>query len=349
MRSLNTRENSKPRLNILNFKGYQMKKSFFVGADVSREKIDFCFLSSNENSKPKFVSFPNEINTLKAYFQSFIKDDIFVVFEHTNNYHKPLQSLLSDLHIKHSVLNPAKTSHFLKHLTLQKSDVTDAYGLALYCRIFKSDLNPSQYNHEYNLIKSYNSTILLLSKIQTQLKNFKKSQEFVSDTDLSDLIHSLTVQVKKTQERVKLIAYEILKSFVPNCDQIINNNKGFGIDLALNLFPQLHFNRAKSEKQFISFLGLSPRIYESGASVHKSQKINKRGSSAIRRVLFLTALVSSRYNDKFKQRYENLVARGKNKKVAIVAIMCAIVRYLKSLFPLNESYYNESLYHAHTS
>lgn len=326
-----------------------MKKNFFVGADVSREKIDFCFLSSNENSKSKFVSFSNEVNTLKAYFQSFIKDDIFVVFEHTNNYHKPLQSVLSDLHIKHSVLNPAKTSHFLKHLTLQKSDVTDAYGLALYCKIFKADLNPSQYNHEYNLIKSYNSTILLLSKIQTQLKNFKKSQEFVTDTDLSNLLQSLTLQVKKTQEKLKLIAYEILKSFIPNCETIVNNNKGFGIDLALNLFPHLHFNRAKSEKQFISFLGLSPRIYESGSSVHKLPKINKRGSSAIRRALFLTALVSSRYNDKFKQRYENLVARGKNKKVAIVAIMCAIVRYLKSLFPLNESYYNESLYHAHTS
>lgn len=326
-----------------------MKKSFFVGADVSLEKIDFCFLTSVENAKPKFVSLPNEINTLKAYFQSFLKDDVFVVFEHTNNYHKPLQSLLSDLHIKHSVLNPAKTSHFLKHLTLQKSDITDSYGLALYCRIFKSDLNPSQYNREYNLIKSYNSTILLLSKIQTQLKNFKKSQDFVSDADLSDLIQSLTVQVKKTQEKIKLIAYEILKSFVPNCEEIINDNKGFGIDLALNLFPQLHFNRAKSEKQFISFLGLSPRIYESGTSVHKSQKINKRGSSAIRRVLFLTALVSSRYNDKFKQRYENLVTRGKNKKVAVVAVMCAIVRYLKSLFPLNESYINENLYHTRSS
>ena len=326
-----------------------MKKSYFVGADVSKEKIDFCFLTSIESSKPKFVSLPNDTTTIKAYFQSFIKDNIFIVFEHTNNYHVPLQSALSDLQIKHSALNPAKISYFLKHLTLQKSDITDAYGLALYCRIFKSDFNPSQYNHEYNLIKSYNSTILLLSKIQTQLKNFKKSQEFVTDTELSNLIQALTLQVKKTQEKLKLIAYEILKSFVPNCETIINDNKGFGIDLALNLFPQLHFNRAKSEKQFISFLGLSPRIYESGSSVHKSKKINKRGSSAIRRVLFLSALTSSRYNDKFKRRYENLITKGKNKKVAIVAVMCAIVRYLKSLFPLSESYINESLYHARTS
>ena len=326
-----------------------MKKSYFVGADVSKEKIDFCFLTSIESSKPKFVSLPNDTTTIKAYFQSFIKDDIFIVFEHTNNYHVPLQSALSDLQIKHSALNPAKISHFLKHLTFQKSDITDAYGLALYCRIFKSDLNPSTYNHEYNLIKSYNSTILLLAKIQTQLKNFKKSQYFVADTELSEIIKSLTLQVQKTQEKIKLIAFEILKSFVPNCEQIIKSNKGFGIDLALNLFPQLHFNRAKSEKQFISFLGLSPRIYESGSSVHKSPKINKRGSSAIRRVLFLNAISCARFNDKFKQRYETLVSKGKSKKVALVAVMCAIVRYLKSLFPLSESYLNENLYNARTS
>ena len=326
-----------------------MKKVFFVGADVSREKIDFCFLTPVENSKPKFVSLPNDTDTIKAYFKSFIKDDIFIVFEHTNNYHVPLQSVLSDLQIKHSALNPAKISHFLKHLTFQKSDITDAYGLALYCRIFKADLNPSVYSHEYNLIKSYNSTILLLSKIQTQLKNFKKSQDFVADAELSEIIKSLTLQVQKTQEKIKLIAFEILKSFVPNCEQIINDNKGFGIDLALNLFPQLHFNRVKSEKQFISFLGLSPRIYESGSSVHKTPRINKRGSSAIRRILFLNAFSCVRFNDKFKKRYDHLISKGKSKKVALVAVMCAIVRYLKSLFPLNESYINESLYHARTS
>ncbi|EMG31063.1 IS110 family transposase [Campylobacter showae] len=326
-----------------------MKKSYFIGADVSKEKIDFCFLTSVENVKPKFASLPNDTTTIKAYFQSFIKDDIFIVFEHTNNYHVPLQSALSDLQIKHSALNPAKISHFLKHLTFQKSDITDAYGLALYCRIFKADLNPSVYNREYSLIKSYNSTILLLSKIQTQLKNFKKSQDFVTDTELSEIIKSLTGQVQKTQEKLKLIAFEILKSFVPNCEEIIKNNKGFGIDLALNLFPQLHFNRAKSEKQFISFLGLSPRIYESGSSVHKSPKINKRGSSAIRRILFLNAFSCVRFNEKFKKRYDHLISKGKSKKVALVAVMCAIVRYLKSLFPLSESYLNENLYNAHTS
>ena len=212
--------------------------------------------------------------------------------------------------------------------------------MALYCKIFHSELNPTIYNKEYNLIKSYNSAILLLSKIQTQLKNFKKSQDFVSDTNLNEIIVTLTNQIASLHKRLKLLAYEILKGFIPNCDEIIKSNKGFGIDLALNLFPNLHFNRDKTSKQFISFLGLSPRIYESGISVKKSKCINKKGSSSIRRILFLTSLVCIRFNDKFKQKYENLINKGKNKKVAIVAIMCAVVRYLKSLFGFDESFIN---------
>lgn len=317
-----------------------MKKDFFVGADVSKDKLDICFLTSNETKKPLYVSLPNDYETIKAYFKSFIKDNITIVFEYTNNYHIILQKALSDLKLRYSLLNPEKTSYFLKHLSHQKTDLKDSCGLALYCKIFHSELNPSAYNKEYNLIKSYNSAILLLSKIQTQLKNFKKSQDFVSDPSLNDIITTLTNQISSLHKKLKILAYEILKSFIPNCDEIINNNKGFGIDLALNLFPNLHFNRDKTAKQFISFLGLSPRIYESGISVKKSKCINKKGSSSIRRVLFLVAIVSIRFNDKFKQKYENLINKGKSKKVAIVAVMCAIVRYLKSLFSFDESFIN---------
>jgi len=212
-----------------------MKKVYFVGADVSKEKIDFCFLTSNEDTKPKFVSLPNEINTIKAYFQSFVKDDIYVVFEHTNNYHLPLQSVLSDLEVRYSALSPSKTSYFLKHLTLQKSDITDAYGLALYCRIFKSDLNPSVYNREYSLIKSYNSTILLLSKIQTQLKNFKKSQDFVTDTELSEIIKALNLEemtAEDIDENDALFGEGLGLDSIDALELIVLMEKKYGIKLA---------------------------------------------------------------------------------------------------------------------
>ena len=276
-----------------------MKKAFFCGVDVSKDKIDVCFLTSITSEKAKFETLPNNYELIKVYFDSFKNDEILVVFEATSNYHLALQKALSDLSIRYCVTNPYKSSLFLKHLSTIKTDTSDSYGLAVYARTFKSEIAPDKYNAEYLEIRSYNSTLNLLQKINTQLKNFKSSQKTL------------------------------------NNKEIIKNNKGFGIDLALNLFPQLHFNRDKSEKQFISFIGLSPRIFQSGSSVHKSQKINKMGNSNIRRILFMTALCAIRFNAKFKLRYERLLANGKKKMTAIVAVMCAIVRYLKSLFPFN--------------
>lgn len=321
-----------------------MKKGYFVGIDISKDKIDICFLSDNSNLKPKFETIPNKSEVIKAYFKSFVKDNLTVVFEYTNNYHVSLQQVLSELKFKYSVIDPYKVSHFLKFLSFDKSDLKDSFGLATYAKTFCRELNPATYNKEYNLVKSYNAATLLLSKIQTQIKNFKKSQELVSDLNLDDALKTLLAEVQKLQAKIKLLAYELLKSFIPNADEIIKNNKGFGVDLALNLFPILHFNRDKSAKEFISFLGLSPRIYESGSSVKKRGCINKKGSSALRRSLFLTALSSVRFNEVFKQRYERLINQGKKAKVALVAVMCAIVRYLKTKFAFDDGYINGNLH-----
>ena len=312
-----------------------MKKAFFCGVDVSKDKIDVCFLTSITSEKAKFETLPNNHELIKVYFDSFKNDEILVVFEATSNYHLALQKALSDLGIRYCVTNPYKSSLFLKHLSTIKTDTSDSYGLAVYARTFKSEIAPDKYNAEYLEIKSYNSTLNLLQKINTQLKNFKSSQKTLNNKVIDDVIANLIKEIAKLQAMLQKLAFDLVKKAIPETEEIIKENKGFGIDLALNLFPQLHFNRDKSEKQFISFIGLSPRIFQSGSSVHKSQKINKMGNSNIRRILFMTALCAIRFNAKFKARYERLLSNGKKKMTAIVAVMCAIVRYLKSLFPFN--------------
>jgi len=312
-----------------------MKKAFFCGVDVSKDKIDVCFLTSITSEKAKFETLPNNYELIKVYFDSFKNDEILVVFEATSNYHLALQRALSDLNIRYNITNPYKSSLFLKHLSTMKTDISDSYGLAVYARTFKSEIAPDKYNSEYLEIKSYNSTLNLLQKINTQLKNFKSSQKTLDNKVIDDVIANLIKEIAKLQAMLQKLAFDLVKKAIPETEEIIKENKGFGVDLALNLFPQLHFNRGKSEKQFISFIGLSPRIFQSGSSVHKSQKINKMGNSNIRRILFMTALCAIRFNAKFKSRYERLLANGKKKMVAVVAVMCAIVRYLKSLFPFN--------------
>lgn len=135
--------------------------------------------------------------------------------------------------------------------------------------------------------------------------------------------------------------FKLLKLEIPQTEQIIKENKGFGKSLALSLFPIMQYNKDRSAKQIISYIRLSPKIFESGSSIKKKQTINKMGNSKVRRILYLSAMSCIRYNEVFKKRYEKLLAKGKSKKVAIVAIMCAIIRYLKAYYFTDEMIKND--------
>lgn len=41
-------------------------KFYFVGIDISKDKLDICFLQENENFKPKFETIPNKDNIIKS-------------------------------------------------------------------------------------------------------------------------------------------------------------------------------------------------------------------------------------------------------------------------------------------
>lgn len=261
----------------------------FCGIDVSKDKLDICFISNNDSIKPKFDIIPNTESMIKTYFKNQSKD-IVVCFESTSNYHIFLQKILSNLKIKYSVLNPFKTSYFLKHLSSIKTDSKDSLGLAIYAKIFSINLFPDSFSKEYKLLKSYSTTLNLFQKINTQIKNFNKSQSYVYDDVLKQYLKELLKYVEDIKEKLRKINYEILKTFIPNTDEIITNNKGIGIDLAIVLFPILHFNRHKSAKEVISYVGLSPRVFQSESSVKKRLSINKIGSNNVRRVLFMNAL-----------------------------------------------------------
>lgn len=45
-----------------------MKKDFFVGADVSKDKLDICFLTSNETKKTSLCFTPKRLRNDKSIF-----------------------------------------------------------------------------------------------------------------------------------------------------------------------------------------------------------------------------------------------------------------------------------------
>ena len=90
------------------------------------------------------------------------------------------------------------------------------------------------------------------------------------------------------------------------------------------LLALLHRFQAKTNgtgtaKQLVAFVGLDPQPFESGSSIHQRSTISKQGDAPMRSRLFLCALGGVRGNNRLKQIYTSLTARGKAKKLALVA------------------------------
>ena len=86
------------------------------------------------------------------------------------------------------------------------------------------------------------------------------------------------------------------------------------------------FKNFENSKQLASYIGICPRIYQSGTSVNGKGKICKMGMGQMRKILYMASLTASRHNLGCKEMFNRLVENGKPKKVALVAVMNKLVK-----------------------
>jgi transposase len=91
-------------------------------------------------------------------------------------------------------------------------------------------------------------------------------------------------------------------------------------------------------RQWVAFAGLDPREYSSGTSVRKHTRISKVGNRHLRHALYMPALVASRHEPHLRGFYEHLLARGKKKRQALVAVARKLLHAIYGMFRSGRHY-----------
>ena len=101
------------------------------------------------------------------------------------------------------------------------------------------------------------------------------------------------------------------------------------------------FDKFSDYRKLSSYIGICPRIFESGTSVKGKARICKMGMSRIRAMLYICSWSAKRCNKACKDLYERLVAKGKAKKQALIAVANKL---LKQAFAIatQKTKYNEN-------
>ena len=152
---------------------------------------------------------------------------------------------------------------------------------------------------------------------------------------LQKSIAHLDKQITRLENRMEVIIEEYQGQMADNITTI----PGIGKKIAIVLMVLSDcFQKFSSYKQLSAYVGLSPRIYESGTSVKGKAKICKMGMSRIRALLYVCARSASRYNKACKELYERLTAAGKPEKLALVAVANKLIKQVFAIATSNTQY-----------
>jgi transposase len=89
-----------------------------------------------------------------------------------------------------------------------------------------------------------------------------------------------------------------------------------------------------SHPQIGKLVGVAPLNCDSGR--HKGRRVTWGGRAEVRTMLYMATLSAMRFNSVIKPFYERLLAKGKPKKVAIVACMHKLLTILNAIMKTNK-------------
>ena len=102
------------------------------------------------------------------------------------------------------------------------------------------------------------------------------------------------------------------------------------------------FNRFNSSKQLCSYAGITPLIRQSGSSVKGRPRISKMGNPKLRKLLFMCSFNACKYNKACKALFDRIVAKGKSKKLALIAVCNKLLKQafavVKNRLPYHANY-----------
>ena len=127
--------------------------------------------------------------------------------------------------------------------------------------------------------------------------------------------------------------------------QLLLSACGIGPTSAVQILAQLAVLSPDLDvRQWVAQAGLDPRQHSSGSSVHKKPRISKNGNRHLRRALYMPALVAIRHEPHLRAFYYHLLARGKAKMQALVAVMRKLLHAIFGMFKHQQPFQGARLF-----
>lgn len=291
-----------------------------VGIDVGKFGLDLAC-----HGDPQIHHFSNDPPGVAQLIERMAHSpDSFVVLEATGGYELPvLRALLLAGHPV-SRVNPRQSRSFARASgQLAKTDALDAIGLAHMAQCMHTRL-PRHVEPEpwQNTLAAYvTRRAQLVSAIQQQ-------EQQMAHMTVPALRSSAQRTLRAMQRERDHIDQQIVDLATPRLTPAWRSIKGLGPIVQATLMSMLPELGALSRQQIAKLVGVAPLNRDSGTL--RGHRGIFGGRAHVRAVLYMATLVAVRWQPEFKAFYQQLRARGKLAKVALVACMRKLIVVLNA-------------------
>lgn len=303
--------------------GVDMSKAEFASGIVWQEA--YKYQGKSKNTAEECFAFAER---MEAFKQAQGAEAIHLIIEPTGGYEVPLVSEAFRRHWRVTLVNPLTVRHWQQGRGKRgKADHLDTQMLTL----FAADKNPptQQPTDEAaaqldSLLRRKDDLQLLLRSEHNRLQqaSLNPNTPKVVQESIQRTIEALEQELATIEKAIRQLFADHL-SLARQLKQLLSV-PSIGAKSAPYLLAFFHRFKAKTQgngtaKQIVAYAGLDPQPFESGSSIRHRPTISKQGDASIRSKLFMCALGGVRGNNRLKDIYTSFCARGKAKKLALVA------------------------------
>ncbi len=304
-----------------------------VGIDVSKDRLDVAVAASGtaffvENSHAGIDDLAQRLKAAHA--------DI-IAFEATGGFETLAVAKLSSAGFAVIVVNPAQVRAYANAIGRRaKTDAIDAAVIAAFVVATKPQIRPLRDQQTQDLSALVDRRRQIVQMIVAEENRLRMALEKATRKSILRLLAALRREVDSIDAEMD---DHIRKSPLWRVrEALLTSVPGVGPATARTLLAEMPELGNLDRRQIASLAGLAPWTRQSGKWKGKSFIGGGRGK--VRAVLFMAALVATRYNPALKTFRDRLVDAGKPKIVAVVATMRKLLTILNAIIRDNKPWQN---------
>ena len=295
----------------------------YVGIDVSKDTLDIARLGKKPTKQ--FVNAKPGIARLVEHLKQ-VKPKLIVV-EATGGYEEAVVQALFDAGLPVALVSPQRVRQYARAKgLLAKTDQIDAHLLADFGKNIQPRLFVAKSEERKKLSALVGRGNQLNDMLQAE-KNRLRSRSVEVKSSVNRSLAFLKTELKDLDAQIQ--AFLKAQEDLGKQEKLLRTAKSVGPVTAATLLADLPELGQLDRKQIAALVGVAPMNRDSGKK--PGYRKTKGGRPDVRNVLYMSTLNGIQHNPVIQAHHDQLVKRGKEKKVAITACMRKMLTILNAM------------------